>query len=61
MGGHARCNRLSSLLVQTWNRRTRVEGELAPAAKIGLDSAGALVIQDYGATVVWLQGIIRAR
>ena len=36
-------------------------GELAPAAKIGLDSAGALVIQDYGATVVWLQGLIRGR
>ncbi|MNC85109.1 hypothetical protein D3C83_06870 [compost metagenome] len=36
-------------------------GELAPAAKVGLDAEGALLIEDYGATVVWLQGLIRAR
>jgi hypothetical protein len=36
-------------------------GELAPAAKIGIDEAGALQIQDYGATVVWLNSIARAK
>ena len=36
-------------------------GELAPAARIGLDAEGALLVHDYGATVVWLQGLIRAR
>jgi hypothetical protein len=36
-------------------------GELAPAAKIGLDDGGALLIEDYGATVVWLEGLTGAR
>lgn len=36
-------------------------GELAPAARVGFDAQGALLIHDYGATVVWLQGLIRAR
>ena len=36
-------------------------GELAPAAKVGLDSSGALLIEDYGETVVWLKGLAAAR
>jgi hypothetical protein len=32
-------------------------GELAPAAKVGLDKDGAIVIEDYGHTVVWLNGL----
>jgi hypothetical protein len=36
-------------------------GELSPAAKVGVDAAGAVLIEDYGTTVVWLQGLIRAR
>jgi hypothetical protein len=37
-------------------------GELAPAAKVGLDKDGALLIQDYaGGTVVWLDALTRAR
>jgi hypothetical protein len=36
-------------------------GELAPAATIGLDKDGAVLIDDYGATVVWLQGLTQAR
>jgi hypothetical protein len=36
-------------------------GELAPGARIALDAAGALRIEDYGATVVWLEGLARAR
>ena len=36
-------------------------GELAPAAKIGLDDGGALLIEDYGATVIWLDGLTDAR
>jgi hypothetical protein len=36
-------------------------GELAPAAKVGVDESGGLRIQDYGATVVWLNGLERAR
>jgi hypothetical protein len=36
-------------------------GELAPAAKIAVDPEGAVLIDDYGATVVWLQGLIRTR
>ena len=34
-------------------------GELAPAAKVALDHGGALVIEDYGASVVWLQDLAR--
>ena len=36
-------------------------GELAPAAKVGLDGEGALLVHDYGSTVVWLQGLSRKR
>jgi hypothetical protein len=36
-------------------------GELAPAAKIGIDDGGALFTEDYGATVIWLDGLVRAR
>jgi hypothetical protein len=36
-------------------------GELAPAAKVGVDAGGALLIEDYGPTVVWLNGLTRAR
>ena len=36
-------------------------GELVPAAKVGMDANGALLIDDYGATVVWLNGLTRAR
>jgi len=36
-------------------------GELAPAAKVGVDGSGALLIEDYGTTVVWLEGLTTAR
>jgi hypothetical protein len=36
-------------------------GELAPAARVGLDEGGALLIQDYGATVVWIKDLTRAK
>jgi hypothetical protein len=36
-------------------------GELAPAAKIAIGKEGAVLIDDYGATVVWLQNLFRAR
>jgi hypothetical protein len=36
-------------------------GELAPAAKVGVDKGGALVIQDYGKTVVVLNRVARGR
>lgn len=32
-------------------------GELSPAAKVGLDGNGAVTVQDYGSTVVWLNDI----
>ena len=32
-------------------------GELAPGAKVGLDKDGAITIEDYGHTVVWLSGV----
>jgi len=35
----------------------KVSGELVPAAKVGVDPKGALLIDDYGATVVWLTGV----
>ena len=35
----------------------RLSGELVPAAKVGVDPNGALLIDDYGATVVWLSGV----
>jgi hypothetical protein len=36
-------------------------GELAPAAKVGLDEGGAFLIEDYGATVVWLKDLARKK
>ena len=36
-------------------------GEIAPAAKVGLDDSGAVRVEDYGATVVWLNKIARAK
>lgn len=36
-------------------------GELSPAAKVGVDESGALLIEDYGATVVWLKDLARAK
>jgi hypothetical protein len=36
-------------------------GELAPAATLGVDDQGALRIDDYGATVMWLTGIAAER
>ena len=32
-------------------------GDISPAPKIALDEAGALVVDDYGQTVVWLNNI----
>jgi hypothetical protein len=37
------------------------KGELAPAATVGIDNGGALVIQDYGSTVMWLTGLARSK
>jgi hypothetical protein len=34
-------------------------GELAPAAKIGLDKGGAILIEDYGPTVMWLKDLTK--
>ena len=36
-------------------------GELAPAAKLAVDETGAVRVEDYGATVVWLTKIVRAK
>ena len=33
------------------------KGELAPAAKVSIDAQGAIVIEDYGATVIWLNDV----
>lgn len=35
----------------------KVSGELVPAAKVGVDPNGALLIDDYGASVVWLSNV----
>ena len=32
-------------------------GELAPAAQVALDANGALLIKDYGTSVMWLKGM----
>jgi len=32
-------------------------GDISPAAKVALDESGALVVDDYGQTVVWLNNI----
>jgi hypothetical protein len=36
-------------------------GELAPAARVSLDEGGAFLIEDYGATVVWLKDLARVK
>jgi hypothetical protein len=36
-------------------------GELAPAAKLGVNATGALLIDDYGGPVLWLNRIARAK
>jgi hypothetical protein len=36
-------------------------GELAPAAKVGIDDGGAVFTEDYGATVIWLDDLVHAR
>ena len=36
-------------------------GELAPAATVGVDAHGALLIEDYGPTVIWLKGLVREK
>ena len=36
-------------------------GDLSPAAKVELDANGAVVIGDYGATVIWLNNIAAKR
>jgi hypothetical protein len=41
--------------------QTGGKGELAPAAKVGIDKGGAIVIEDYGATVMWLSGLARSK
>jgi hypothetical protein len=48
------------LVMLTLDAKYSGTGEFAPAASVGVDS-GALVIQDYGATVVWLTGVAPAR
>jgi hypothetical protein len=36
-------------------------GDLSPAAKVKVDEGGALVIDDYGATVIWLRDVVPAK
>lgn len=36
-------------------------GELVPAARVGLDKDGSLLIQDYGEAVMWLNAINAAK
>jgi hypothetical protein len=36
-------------------------GELAPAAKVAVEEDGAFQIEDYGATVIWLKELARAK
>ena len=42
-------------------QETGGKGELAPAAKVGIDDHGALVTHDYGSTVIWLDDLVRAK
>ncbi len=37
------------------------DGEMAPAAKIKLDDAGALLVDDYGGAKVWLKAVAKAK
>jgi len=36
-------------------------GEFAPAAKVGTNDAGAIVISDYGDAKIWLKGVAKAK
>jgi hypothetical protein len=36
-------------------------GDLSPAAQVALDESGAVVIDDYGSSVVWLTNIAKAQ
>ena len=36
-------------------------GELAPAAKVGTNASGALVVEDYGTAKIWLKGVAKAK
>lgn len=36
-------------------------GELSPAAKVSMSEDGAITISDYGATVIWLTDVAKAR
>jgi hypothetical protein len=36
-------------------------GELAPAAKVGTNESGAVVIDDYGAAKIWLKDVAKAK
>jgi hypothetical protein len=36
-------------------------GELVPAGKVSLDEGGALLIEDYGSTVMWLNALTRGK
>ena len=36
-------------------------GELASAANIGIDDGGAITVENYGPTVIWLNRLVRAR
>jgi hypothetical protein len=36
-------------------------GELVPAAKVGVDDGGALIVENYGPSVVWLKNLAAAR
>ena len=36
-------------------------GEFAPAAKVGTNEAGAIVISDYGDAKIWLKEVAKAK
>jgi len=36
-------------------------GDLSPAAQVGLDQGGAVVIDDYGSNVVWLTNVAKTQ
>jgi hypothetical protein len=36
-------------------------GDLSPAAKVTVDEGGALLIEDYGSTVIWLNAVTREK
>lgn len=37
------------------------DGEIAPAAKLKMDEAGAILVDDYGGAKVWLKDIAKAK